>query len=150
MKIRSVLESSCPVFHPMLTIDDSNEIERIQKITLRVILGSSYESNDSACHLLKTETLKTRRQNLSLSYALKLLDCPQNTNFFCFTEKKDIFLRKQPLLFTPLAHTDRYKKSPLPYLTKLLNEYFDKKLEEQDYINIPSRYFPLVNLNNGL
>ena len=100
--------------------------------------------------LLKIETLKTRRQTLSLNFALRLLDCPQHQNFFRYTEKRDIFLRKQPLLHTPLAQTDRYKKSPLPYLTKLLNEYFEKKIEEHDYINIPSRYFPLVKLNNGL
>ena len=53
-------------------------------------------------------------------------------------KKRDILLRKQPLLDTPLAHTNRYKKSPLPYLTNLLNEYFEKKIEEQDYINISS------------
>ena len=150
MKIRSVLESSCPAFHSMLTIEDSNDIERIQKITLKIILGPSYESYDSACNQLKIETLKTRRQTLSLNFALRLLDCPQHQNFFRYTEKRDIFLRKQPLLHTPLAQTDRYKKSPLPYLTKLLNEYFEKKIEEHDYINIPSRYFPLVKLNNGL
>ena len=150
MKIRSVLESSCAVFHSMLKIEDSNDIERIQKITLKIILGPSYESYDSACNQLKIETLKTRRQTLSLNFALRLLDCPQHQSFFLYSERKDIFLRKQPLFQTPLAHTDRYKKSPLPYLTKLLNEYFEKKIEEQDYINIPSRYFPLLKLNNGL
>ena len=55
-----------------------------------------------------------------------------------------------PVTVKILAHTDRYKKSLLPYLTKLLNEYFEMKIEEQDYINIPSRYFPLLKLNNGL
>lgn len=150
MKIRSVLESSCPVFHSMLTTEDSNNIERIQKITLRILLGPNYESYDSACQKLNIDSLKTRRENLSLNYALKLLDCPQGKNFFCFTEKKNIFLRKQPLLQTPLAHTNRYKNSPLPYLTRLLNQFFEKKIEERDYINIPSKYFPLINMNNGL
>ena len=105
---------------------------------------------DSACNQLKIETLKIRRQPLSLNFALRFLDSPQHQNFFHYTEKRDIFLRKRPLLHTPLAHTGRYKKSPFPYLTKLLNEYFEKKIEEQDYINIPSRYFPVVKLDNGL
>ena len=111
MKIRSVLESSCAVFHSMLTIEDSDDIERIQKITLKIVLGSSYESYDSACNQLEIEPLKIRRHTLSLNFALRLLDSPQHQNFFHYTEKRDIFLRKQPLLHTPLAPLTDIKRA---------------------------------------
>ena len=150
MKIRSVLESSCPVFHSMLTKDDSNSIERIQKITLKIILGNKYESYIQACEMLQIETLESRRHSLSLNFALRLLDSKHGQDFFRFSDRKNIFLRRQPILIQPFAKTERYKNSPLPYLTGLLNTYFEQCIEEKNYTNIPSRFFPIVRCNNGL
>ena len=150
MKIRSVLESSCPVFHSMLTCEDSNNIESIQKITLRIILGNKYESYTQACKYLKVETLESRRLSLSLNFALKLLDSKHGKEFFQFTENKDIFLRTKPILVQPFAHTERYRNSPLPYLTRLLNIYFEQSIKEKNYENIPSKFFPIVRCIDGL
>ena len=111
---------------------------------------SQYDSYTDACKQLSVESLESRRRTLSLNFALKLLDSPQHQNFFQFTERNNIFLRRQPILMTPFAKTERYKNSPLPALTRLLNEYFEQKIEEQDFVNIPSRFFPLVQLNDGL
>ena len=117
-------------------------------ITLRIILGQKYDCYENACKVLDVETLVARRNKLSLNFALKVLDSPQN--FFKFTEKTKIFLRRQPIIEVPFAHTDRYKGSPLPALVKLLNEYFSAKIDDGDFINVPSRYFPITQLNNGL
>ena len=148
MKLKSVLESFCPVFHSMLTVDDQNELERIQKIVLRIILGSTYDTYENACRILDVETLTSRRNTISLNFALKVLDSPHN--FFKYTDKTDIILRRQPIIEEPFAHTDRYKRSPLPALVKLLNDYFNEKIDDGDLINMPSRYFPIAQLNNGL
>jgi hypothetical protein len=148
MKLRPVLESLCPVFHSMLTIDDQNELERIQKIVFKIILGPRYDCYENACEILDVETLNSRRHTLSLNFALKVLDSPQN--FFKYSEKTEIFLRKQPIIEEPFAHTDRYKRSPLPALVKFPNDYFNTKIDDGDFINIPSRYFPITQLNNGL
>ena len=148
--IRSVLESSCQVFHSMLTVDDKQEIERIQKIVLRIALGSQYSSYEDACDLMNIESLDSRRQQLSLKFALKLLDSHQHKDMFQFTEKSNLLLRHQPILKVPFAHTTRYMDSPLPSLTRILNDFFDRKILEGDLINIPSRFFPIVNLENGL
>ena len=150
MKIRSVLESSCPVFHSMLTVEDFNDIERIQKIILRIILGTKYESYEQACKFLVVESLESRRQSLSLNFALKLLDSKQSYHFFKFSQRTDIFLRRRPILVSPFANTERYKKSPLPYLTRILNNYFEQKINDKYYTNILSRFFPIVKSNNGL
>ena len=58
MKIRSVLEYAAPVFTSMLTSQDICDIERIQKIVLKVILGDSYSSYESACSRLTTISLE--------------------------------------------------------------------------------------------
>ena len=77
MKIRSVLESNCVAFHSMLTQENSDNIERIQKIVLRIILDSDYIDYHQACLELNVFPLQSRRTKLSLSFALK---CLTNTN----------------------------------------------------------------------
>ena len=42
MKIRSVLEYASPVFFLMLTVQNITDIERVQKIVLKVILNDKY------------------------------------------------------------------------------------------------------------
>ena len=68
MKIRSVLETNCPVFHPMLTKEQSDDIERLQKIVLKIILGDKYVSYTQACEHFDIQTLKQRRSQLSLKF----------------------------------------------------------------------------------
>ena len=42
--IRSVLEQSCVVWHHSITEDESNDLERVQKVACKVILSNRYES----------------------------------------------------------------------------------------------------------
>ena len=82
MKIRSVLESNCPVFHSMLTQEHSDDIERLQKIVLRVILDEKYKSYEQACSYLEVTTLKQRRLELCLKFSLKILQNEKFKDFF--------------------------------------------------------------------
>ena len=122
MKIRSVLESNCPVFHSMLTQEHSDDIERVQKIVLRVILEDKYKSYEQACSFLEVTTLKQRRIDLCLKFALKIL---QNEKFSDFFKPNNNFnnIREQEKFHVPFAHTSRYQKSPKVFLTNLLNEH---------------------------
>ena len=72
-KLRSVLEANCVIYHPMLTQEEANDIERIQKIVLRIILAHKYENYTQACLLMNIETLQSRRINLSLNFGLKCI-----------------------------------------------------------------------------
>ena len=127
VKIRSVLEFATPVFSSMLTESDINDIERIQKIVLKVIFSDNYPSYIQACDLMKTTSLQQRREYLSLKFALSCLSNPQHQHLF--TQRKSTFykLRKLKSFEIPFCRSDRYYSSPLPYLTRLLNEYFKKK-----------------------
>ena len=42
--IRSILEQSCTVWHSSLTQDDSENLLRVQKSALRIILGDEYRT----------------------------------------------------------------------------------------------------------
>ena len=54
--IRSVVEQACIVWHSSLTKGESLDLERIQKVALRIILGDSYRTYEEA---LKTCNLKS-------------------------------------------------------------------------------------------
>ena len=59
--IRSVLEYACPVWHPGLTVKQSDEIERVQRRCLKLIFPAS--TYDEALIKSGLEKLETRREN---------------------------------------------------------------------------------------
>ena len=128
MKIRSVLEYAAPVFTSMLTAENIIDIERIQKIVLKVILTDRYESYDQACVLLGTTSLETRRRQLSLKFALACLRISQHEHYFKQRKSTYYKLRKIKSFEVPFCHTERYSSSPIPFLTGLLNDYFETRI----------------------
>ena len=128
IKIRSVLEYCAPVFTSMLTVDNVTDIERVQKIALKVILTDRYEDYDSACTLMNTKSLQMRRTELSLKFALSCLKSEKHNHLF--KQRKSVYysLRNLKSFEPPFCHTERYKTSPLPFLTGLLNDHFAKSV----------------------
>lgn len=55
--IRSLLEYCCVVFHSTLTLENIQDLERIQKTALRVIFGEAYQDYQSAFCQSGLETL---------------------------------------------------------------------------------------------
>ena len=132
MKIRSVLEYSATVFTSMLTQQDIHDIERIQKIVLRIILSENYTTYEEACFKMNTITLEERRKHLSLKFALSCVNNPQHKHMF--KQRTSVFynLRNTRSFEEPSCVSQRYYASPLPYLTRLLNEYYlDRNLQLQ-------------------
>ena len=46
--IRSLLEQSSNVWHSGLTVQNQNDLERVQKVALKIILGSEYKNYENA------------------------------------------------------------------------------------------------------
>ena len=82
IKIRSVLESNCVAFHSLLTKENSENIERIQKIVLRIIMNEDYFDYHHACLKLDVQTLASKRVKLCLSFSLKCLESDTNKHLF--------------------------------------------------------------------
>ena len=72
-EVRSILELAVPVWHSSLTRKQSLDIERVQKVAFRIILGPLYISYKQACQYLCTKTLEERRTKLCLKFAKKNL-----------------------------------------------------------------------------
>ena len=68
-EVRSILEYAVPVWHSSLTRKQVSEIESVQKIAFKMILGQSYSGYTDACATLNTETLEKRRLDICLRFA---------------------------------------------------------------------------------
>ena len=134
-QIRCVLELAVVVWTPGLTKLESSQIERVQKCALHVILGQSYESYDEATRILGLEKLHERRLKLCLSFAKRCEKSPKYSTWFRLSESppttniqtRGTSNNQRTKYITVPARTNRYEKSPLPFMTKLLNEYYANK-----------------------
>ena len=122
MYIRSILEQSCQVWHSSLTFDNLTDLERVQKNALRIILKEDYISYKNALEQVSLESLVERRENLCLRFAKKCLKTEEVANMFPLNDASCIMdTRKRETYKVTMAHTERLKKSAIPYMQRLLN-----------------------------
>ena len=93
-------------------------LERIQKSAFRIILGQNYVSYNKSLEYLKLDTLADRRKQLCLSFARK---ASKDSKFKVWFSNLTKPTRTDPSFALPRTRTAAYEKSPLVYLTKLLN-----------------------------
>ena len=121
--IRSVLESSAVVWHSSLTVGQELELERVQKVALKIILKDQYESYNHALKLADLPTLKDRRVQLCTKFATKCIKSNRNQDMF--PRKKVIKETRYPEKFVVTSgRTERLRNSAIPYMQKLLNAKF--------------------------
>ena len=121
--VRPVLEYAAPVWHGGLTNGQRKKIENIQRPATRIILGSSYYSYSLSCQVLNLEKLNDRRDALCLKFA-KSLYASDEYRHWLPKRRGDVsgrVTRQNNQLVTLPVHTERYRNSPIPYLTTLLN-----------------------------
>ena len=70
--VRSLLEQSCTIWHSSLSGENSDDLERVQKSALKIILKDNYKNYTNALNFLEFETLKDRREFLCLHFAKKI------------------------------------------------------------------------------
>ena len=121
--IRSYLEQSCVVWHSGLTQENTQDLERIQKCALKIILNESYKNYQNALNILETESSENRRENLCLRFAKNSLKNEKIKSQFPFNNKVHIMsTRNQQQFEVNNSNTMRLQKSPIIYMQKLLNE----------------------------
>ena len=67
--IRSVVEQAAVVWHSSLTKGEQLDIERIQKVAMRIILKDEYINYTHALSITCMSTLKSKRNSLCLKGA---------------------------------------------------------------------------------
>ena len=116
-----MLEQSAVVWHSSITKGEELDIERVQKVALKIILSEQYKSYSEALELTGLDSLKFRRKKLCLNFAEKCLKSEWTSDIF---KENDSHLNtRNPQKFqVPFARTERLAKSAIPFMTKLLNQ----------------------------
>ena len=121
-QVRSVLEFGAPVWNSNIKKEEVVDIERVQKCFLHLALGSGYTSYHEALQTAHLETLEDRRTGICTKFALKASKHPKHKDWFVPTDPSRPDTRQQKQQFKPpLCRLKRFQKSPIPYLTNLLN-----------------------------
>ena len=133
-QMRCVLELAVAVWEPGLTLAENKQIERVQKCALYVILGDTYLCYSNALRTLEVTNLADRRFKLCLNFAKKAEKHQKYQNWFfpaeeivppTMTTRSDKIDIQTKYRSVP-TRTERYKGSPLPFLTDMLNDYYIK------------------------
>ena len=119
-QIRNLAEYAVPVWNSSLTGEEISNLERIQKTALHIILGHDYKSYNSALKIFGLDKLADRRKKICLNFAKRAQKHPKFSKWFKPSLQKES-RRQQPKFCPPVYRTERFKKSPLCYLTNLLN-----------------------------
>ena len=120
-QIRSLLEFAVSVWHPSLTNEDRLKIERVQKSAFCIILGQEYKSYRLALKHLELETLYSRRNKLCKKFAKKSLKNSKFAKWFKPYQKSVYTRFLSPKFCEVYYRTERFRKSPISYLTDILN-----------------------------
>ena len=126
--IRSNLEFSSTVWHSSLSVADRQDLERVQKAAVKVILGKEYQNYEKALCELKLESLNDRREAMALKFAKKSLENSNFSKLFPLREvKHGMKVRRSDKYAVKSSNTKRHKESAVPYLQNLLNkDHFEK------------------------
>ena len=121
-EIRPLAEHGVAIWNSGLTKGQVIDLEKIQKIALRIILGEDYISYDVACTLMNILPLEYRRTDLCTTFATKLFLSPRSGEFFTPAEKiVNTRSDQQLLLAEKQCNTKRCYNAPHSYLARLVN-----------------------------
>ena len=118
------------IWHSSLTQENGNNIERVQKTALKIILRDNYNTYESALKETKLQSLSDRREMLCLNFAKKCLKNEHTQNLFPLNPKHNCSMDRLPThakffhekYQVRFANTDRFRKSPVIYMQHLLNQ----------------------------
>ena len=125
-QIISILEGGVPYWGPMISKNESNQLERCLKTGLHIIYQSQYTSFSHVLSLANIESLKLRRLKLITSFGKKALNSDKHKHWFVQSEYNQIEESRRrhqkpvPALRPVECRTQRYEHSTIPFLTKLL------------------------------
>ena len=123
-QIRCVLELAVPAWQGGVSQVEKQDLERIQKCAAHIILGSAYSTYQNALDILQLDSLEQRRNVLALKFAKKSEKHQKFQSWFIRAKKPVNTRTKTPKYCEVKANHTRFQKSPLSYLTKILNMYY--------------------------
>ena len=122
--IRSLLEYCSVAWHSTLTNEQSNNLESVQKLCLKIILASEYCGYENALEICGLDSLSSRREDKCLKYGLKSLLHPIHSKQFPLnTKNNSVDTRKSEHFKVNWAKSESYRMSAIPYIQRMLNQH---------------------------
>ena len=118
--IRSVLEYNSCVWYSTITQQEKDDLERVQKCSLKLILKEDYTEYNQALDYLELTELSTRRGKMALNFAKK---CVKSDRFFNLFPLNQSDTRKSEMYKVQFARNSRLQNSTLPAMQRLLNTH---------------------------
>ena len=110
------------VWHNSLTQENSDDLERVQKSTIRIILGQSFDDYEEALEKVDLNSLKARREVLTTNFAKKCVKTKKTEKMFPVREKvHNMNIRSEEHYQVDFANTNRLKNSAIPSMQRMLN-----------------------------
>ena len=130
-QVRGCLEYCSTVWHSGLSDSDCKDIERVQRAAMRVIMGNKYQGYEEALKYMKLDSLKQRREKMALQFAKKSLKQESFSKLFPLNTSKHIMQKRSPEKYVVnYTNSERYKRSAVPYLQRLLNMDYSKQKKD--------------------
>ena len=120
-QIRCLAETGCPAWNGSLTQKDVDGLESIQRTVVKIILGNKFNSYRNGLTELNLSPLKIRREKICLKFAKCTEKSKKFSKWFQKTPHSTRTRTKSKKYLVPSTRTKTYEKSPLFYLTNLLN-----------------------------
>ena len=139
LQIRSKLEQSAVVWHSSLTRKNSDDLERVQKSALKLILKERYIDYKN----VKLDTLEERREKLCLKFAKACVRHEKLSNMFPKQRNgHHMDMRHYNKFVVKKAKTERLQRSAVLNMQRLLNkeESEKRKLMTQISLTVPVNY----------
>ena len=115
------LEMACPVWSSSLTVAQSQDLERTQRMAMAAIAGRWEPSHSRQLIELGLERLAPRRLRLCKAWAQKTARDSRHRDLFTPTGARPRQGKHVQLYRTPVTRTVSHYNSAVPYLTRILN-----------------------------
>ena len=111
-----------PVWHSGLSLKLSGDIERVQRVAVSIIFGNTGYAQ--ACAMLGLKPLSVRRLELCERFAANTASSKSRHNDLFQLENNGAYETRSANsnYREHICHKSRFYKSPLPYLTRILNQ----------------------------
>ena len=119
---KSGLEFGAVVWHSGLTKSQKCDLERIQKIALKIVLGNEYQSYAHALATFSLQNLDERRVAICTKFAIKLYCSDRRRQFFDLANNDSRTRSKKLLVKEKQTRTKRCSLAPHIFLARLVNE----------------------------
>ena len=143
--LRPVTEYAAPLWHSGLSETDINRLEKLQKKVLGMILGTKYIEHKRYYSILGEPvpykyalqkygltSLQQRREVLTQKFALETAKNVNHKEMFEFMKDKNMITRNSAIVKEKSCKTERYYKSSVPYMSRILNGVYITERREKN------------------